>query len=111
MGEVVSLTVQSDPCVPDGVEVDVVVAPGDVAATDLAEGAAAIVLAGSLSFWSAEAPATGFTDGLGPAATIDETSAGLSDGTAPAAICGRSTDAGDCGPASSRHSSCTLRAF
>ena len=41
----------------------------------------------------------------------DRRLAGLSDGIAPAAICGRSTDAEACGPASSRHSSCTLRAF
>ena len=65
-----------------------------------------------LSFRSAEAPATGFPAGLVPAAMTGETApVGLSDGTASAAVCGRSTDAEACGPASLRLSSCTLRAF
>ena len=81
----VSLTVHSAPCAPEGTEVDGAAMPGGVAATDLSEGAAANVLADSLSFWSAEAPATGFPAGLVPAAMT----AGLSDGIAPAAVCGR----------------------
>ena len=97
---------------PDGAEVDVVAGAGDIAATGLSEGAATGVLTDWLSPWSAEAPVTGFTDGIAPVATTGETaSAGLSGETAPAAAGGRSTDAEACVPASSRHSSCTLRAF
>jgi hypothetical protein len=73
----------------------VVAGAGDIAATDLSEGAAADVLADWLSPWSAEAPATGFTDGIAPVTTTGEAaSAGLSDETAAAAAGGRSTDAG-----------------
>jgi hypothetical protein len=73
----------------------VVAGAGDIAATGLSEGAATGVLADWLSPWSAEAPATGFTDGIAPVTTTgDAASAGLSDETAAAAAGGRSTDAG-----------------
>ena len=59
-----------------------VAVPGDIAATDLSEGAAADVLADRLSPWSAEAPATGFADGIAPVVTTGgAASAGLSDET------------------------------
>ena len=51
-------------------------------------------------------------DGIAPVVTTGgAASAGLLDETAPAAAGGRSTDAEVCGPVSSRHASCTLRAF